>query len=117
MWSFNPPESVPSTLHVPSPEISQSLCDALQTELLAHNAAVLFVSTGVGGGERWHIDRVAYGLVTGGVDHIAQCLLGILYAASLWVAIAQVDEFLQLPSPQSTYTLPVDLHNKEGYMH
>ena len=64
---------------------------------------------GVGGGQRGDIDGVANGLITRGVDHVAEGLLGVLNAASLGVPVAQEDQLLLLPRPQASHTLPVHL--------
>lgn len=48
----------------------------------------LAVTSSVRGGEGGDIDRVSNRLVAGRVDHVAQCLLGILDAAALRVSIS-----------------------------
>lgn len=69
----------------------------------------LRVAAGVGSGEGRDIDGVADGLVAGGVDHVAQGLLGVLDAAALRVPVPEEDELLLLPGPQASHTLPVHL--------
>ena len=67
------------------------------------------MAPGVGRCQGGHVDWVANGLVTGGVDHIPQSLLGVLNAAALWVAITQEDQLLLLPCPQPSDTFSIHL--------
>lgn len=69
----------------------------------------LAVTSSVWGGEGGDVDGVSNRLITGRVDHVAQCLLGILDAATLGVSVPQEDQLLLLPSPESTHTLSVHL--------
>lgn len=63
----------------------------------------------VGCGQWGDIHGVSQWLVAGGVDKIAQDLLVVLDASTLWVAVAQEDEFLLLPCPESPNTLLIHL--------
>lgn len=63
----------------------------------------------VGCGQWGDIHRVAQWLVTGRVDEVAQDLLVVLDASTLGVAVAQEDELLLLPCPESSDTLLVHL--------
>lgn len=63
----------------------------------------------VGRGQWGDIHRVSQWLVAGGVDEIAQDLFVVLDASTLWVAVAQEDEFLLLSCPESSHTLFIHL--------
>lgn len=63
----------------------------------------------VGRGQWGDIHGVAQWLVTGRVDEVSQDLLVVLDAPALGVAVAQEDELLLLPCPESPDALLVHL--------
>lgn len=67
----------------------------------------------VGRGQWGDIHGVPQRLIAGGVDEITQHLLVVLDASTLWVAVAQEDELLLLPCPESPHTLLVHLQGWE----
>jgi hypothetical protein len=67
----------------------------LQTDRHAQHTGHTSIGVAVAGSERRHVDRISNRLVTGGVDHVSQCLLGSLDAASLTVPVPHQDQLLQ----------------------
>lgn len=95
--------------HLPVPATDEPGVDVVGADRPSPHGAQLAVPPGVRGGERGHVDGVADGLVTRGVYHVPQGLLGVLNAATLWVTVAQENQLLLLPRPQATHTLSVHL--------
>lgn len=93
----------------PLPAVQKPAGNGTQADRAAPQRPQLRVAAGQRGGEGRHVDGVAERLVAGGVDHVAQRLLGVLDAAALGVAVAQKHQLLLLPRPQATHTLTVDL--------
>lgn len=100
---------------LPVPATNEPGVDIMGTHGAPPHRPELAVAPSVRRGERGDVDRVSDGLITRGVDHVAQRLLGVLNAASLGVPVPQEDQLLLLSGPEPTYTLPI--HLKHQHIH
>lgn len=93
----------------PVPAADEPGVNVVGTDGASPDRAQLDMGPSVGCGERGHVDGVSNGLITGRVNHVPQCLLGILDASAFRIPVPQEDQLLLLSGPQSTHTLPVHL--------
>ena len=98
----------------PFPDILKKLFHICQNKFSAYYGCQLLVCGRVRRCQGRHVDGVADGLVAGGVDHVAQRLLGVLDAASLRIAITEKDQLLLLSGPQPSHTLTVHLEQNNN---
>ena len=95
--------------NLPVPESSKHVKECIITGFSPNDIRVLLIRSTVWRGQWWNVDWVANRLVTWRINHVAQCLFGILYAATLRIAIPQVYQLLQLSGPQATNTFSIHL--------
>jgi len=97
------------------PESSKHIEECIITGFSSNDTRVLLICSTVRRRQRWNVDWIANRLVTRWINHVAQCLFGILYAATLGIAIPQVYQLLQLSGPQATNTFSIHLQNTENW--
>ena len=91
------------------PQSSEHVEERVVAGFSTNDTRVLFIGSAERRCQRWNVDRIANRLVARRINHVAQCLLCILYAATLGIAISQEYQLLQLTGPQATNAFSIYL--------
>lgn len=98
--------------NTPVPGADHKVSDVPDADGASQDVSELGVRVAVGGGQWRHVDGISDWLITGGVDHVAQSLLGVLNAAALRVSVPQEHQLLLLPGPEASDTLFIHLQHE-----
>lgn len=94
------------------PGADNKVSDVPDADGASQDVSELRMRVAVGGGQRRYVDGISDGLVTRGIDHVSQSLLGVLNAPALRVSVSQEHQLLLLPRPEASDTFFIHLQHK-----